>query len=174
MQSGTPVVGEQTNTLWIKAGEIYPYVGNPSYYRCPADTSTALATIAYPLGGRGNPRVRSVSMNVWVGAGSSSVISDLGVAASAYHIYRTETDLSNPGPANLSLILDENPFSINDAMLIEEPSTAGLDATTAWIDLPATYHNGSGGISFCDGHAQMRLWTDPRLAGRAKIGRAHV
>ena len=31
---------------------------------------------------------------------------------------------------------------------------------TEWIDCPASYHNGAGGISFADGHAQIKKWTD--------------
>src|SRR5665213_2632399 len=32
--------GMETNVAWEKGGQIYPYVGNPGVYRCPADTST--------------------------------------------------------------------------------------------------------------------------------------
>ena len=59
-----------------------------------------------------------------------------------------------PGPANLWLLLDENPYSINDAYFLDFPSDTG------WVDCPASYHNGACGISFCDGHAQIKKWTD--------------
>ena len=29
-------------------------------------------------------------------------------------------------------------------------------------DFPASYHNGAGGLSFADGHAEIRRWRDPR------------
>jgi prepilin-type processing-associated H-X9-DG protein len=29
-----------------------------------------------------------------------------------------------------------------------------------WIDAPASYHNGGGGLSFADGHAEIKRWTD--------------
>jgi prepilin-type processing-associated H-X9-DG protein len=29
-------------------------------------------------------------------------------------------------------------------------------------DLPASYHNGAGGVSFVDGHAEIKRWLDPR------------
>ena len=35
-------------------------------------------------------------------------------------------------------------------------------ATTRIIDYPASYHNGAGGISFADGHAEIKKWVDPR------------
>jgi prepilin-type processing-associated H-X9-DG protein len=34
-------------------------------------------------------------------------------------------------------------------------------ANLSWVDYPATYHNGANGMAFCDGHAQIRKWTDP-------------
>jgi prepilin-type processing-associated H-X9-DG protein len=27
-----------------------------------------------------------------------------------------------------------------------------------WIDFPAVYHNGAGGLSFADGHAEVHKW----------------
>ncbi|MCL5098014.1 MAG: hypothetical protein M1608_10900 [Candidatus Omnitrophica bacterium] len=30
------------------------------------------------------------------------------------------------------------------------------------VDVPASYHNGAGGISFADGHAEIHKWLDPR------------
>jgi prepilin-type processing-associated H-X9-DG protein len=62
--------------------------------------------------------------------------------------------LTLPGPANLWLLLDENPYSINDAYFLAVPSDTG------WVDMPASYHNNACGISFCDGHAQIKHWTD--------------
>jgi prepilin-type processing-associated H-X9-DG protein len=29
-------------------------------------------------------------------------------------------------------------------------------------DLPASYHNRAGGLSFADGHSEIRKWQDPR------------
>ncbi len=35
-------------------------------------------------------------------------------------------------------------------------------AAARMIDYPASYHNGAAGISFADGHAEIRRWRDPR------------
>jgi prepilin-type processing-associated H-X9-DG protein len=32
-----------------------------------------------------------------------------------------------------------------------------------WVDTPASYHNKAGGLSFCDGHSEIRKWTDSKL-----------
>lgn len=151
---------EPTNIVWLQAGLIYPGVGNPGVYRCPADTSTYyVSTTALPKGGRGNPRVRSMSMNGYMNGSK-----DYNNYASGFRIYRKESDLALPGAANLWLMLDENPYSINDAFFINNPSSTKNPPTgTSWTDCPATYHNGACGINFCDGHAIIRKWVDPTV-----------
>ena len=162
MQTGAPN-GEPTNSAWVKAGQIFLYVGNIDVYRCPADHSTYKAGTAYPTGGQGDPRVRSMSMNGWIGPTASVVIS-MGLNGSGFRVYTKESGLGIPGAANLWLLMDENPFSINDGFLIDQPTSTGNPPTgQKWGDYPATYHNNSCGLSFCDGHAETKKWTDPVL-----------
>jgi prepilin-type N-terminal cleavage/methylation domain-containing protein/prepilin-type processing-associated H-X9-DG protein len=163
---GAPLIlGEQTNVLLLQHGQIYPYVGSPGPYRCPADHSTASGANAYPLGGKGNPRVRSMSMNAWIGPYPEAINNNLGAAAKFYHVYSKDGDMAVPGSANLWVLMDENPWSINDGWLEENPSgtTANPPTATSWTDEPASYHNNACGISFGDGHAQIRKWTDKNM-----------
>jgi prepilin-type N-terminal cleavage/methylation domain-containing protein len=152
MEQGAPVEGEQTNVAWIMAGQLYPYVGSPGVYRCPADNSGVNGENVYPLGGAGNNRVRSMSMNAWLNP-PPVAIQDCAMKV-GYDIYTKTTDLSVPGAANLWLFIDENPYSINDAFFLDFPSDTG------WVDCPASYHVGACGLSFCDGHAQIKQWND--------------
>jgi prepilin-type N-terminal cleavage/methylation domain-containing protein/prepilin-type processing-associated H-X9-DG protein len=144
--SQTGVTGDNNlGWQWIKLGEIYPYVNNVAVYHCPGDNTFVQA---------GYPRVRSMSMNVWlnplqVWAGDPS--------ASSLLVYHKESDLTRPGPANLWVFIDENPISINDGSFISDPN---LDH---WVDYPATYHNSAGGMAFADGHAQIRRWRDSNV-----------
>jgi prepilin-type N-terminal cleavage/methylation domain-containing protein/prepilin-type processing-associated H-X9-DG protein len=137
--------GAVANIGWqyIKLGLIYPYVNNPVVYKCPADNSS------YPSFGISYPHVRSMSMNTWM-----SPIAPWGTGVASFY---KESDMANPGAANLWLLIDENPYSINDGSFISDPTY------TTWIDYPATYHNNSGGISFADGHALIKAWSDPTL-----------
>ena len=153
MEEDSPVEGEQTNVLWPMAGVLYPYVGSPGVYRCPADGSTFNGDTVYPLGGPGNDRVRSMSMNAWLNP-PAVAISDCAMNV-GYRIYAKASDLSVPGAANLWLFIDENPYTINDAFFLDFPSDTG------WVDCPAHYHVNACGLSFCDGHAQIKEWTDP-------------
>jgi prepilin-type N-terminal cleavage/methylation domain-containing protein/prepilin-type processing-associated H-X9-DG protein len=152
MSQGADVPGEQISQGWIKAGLLYPYVGSPGPYRCPADTSTYKDGTVYPIGTAGTNRLRSISMNAWVNPSPNAYAAyQSGIG---YRVYRKTSDLSVPGPAGLWLLLDENPYSINDGYFLDIPNDSG------WVDCPAAYHNEACGISFCDGHAQIKKWTD--------------
>lgn len=59
--------------------------------------------------------------------------------------------------SDIWVALDENPGTINDHWFLNHPANYPF----TWVDRPACYHNRSGGLSFADGHAQMRKWTDP-------------
>jgi prepilin-type N-terminal cleavage/methylation domain-containing protein len=132
---------------WIMLGALYSYVGNAAVYKCPADI------LSYPLSGANYAHVRSMSMNAWI---SPVVPWDNDVNVLSYY---KDAELANPGPAHLWLLIDENPYSINDASFICYP----LQSPTAWVDYPASYHINSGGLSFADGHAQIRTWRDPTV-----------
>jgi len=144
--------GQQTNLNWVKAGLIYSGVANPDVYRCPADPSTYNAQSIYPAGGGGQPRVRSMSMNAWLAPDPGAA---QGMRNTHYVVFNKTGDLCGPGAANILLMLDENPWSINDGFFDDTPGE------TSWYDRPASYHGGAGGLSFCDGHAIIRKWKDP-------------
>lgn len=133
-----------TDPAWIQMGTIYQYAKQVSVYRCPADVSTALVY------GKVLPRTRSMSMNCW--------LSPYSPWTSGYRVFYKESDLTM-GAVNTWLFMDENPASINDGYMVENPGV------NQWIDYPATYHNKAGGIAFCDGHAQIRKWTDASVIG---------
>jgi prepilin-type processing-associated H-X9-DG protein len=69
-------------------------------------------------------------------------------------IYRKEADLILPGAANTWVFIDENPFSINDGSFVCDVSIVN------WVDIPASYHGGAGGIAFADSHAEIKRWHD--------------
>ena len=51
-------------------------------------------------------------------------------------------------------------------MMVESAASARI------IDYPASYHNGAGGISFADGHAEIRKWVDARTRPAPKYNNA--
>jgi prepilin-type N-terminal cleavage/methylation domain-containing protein/prepilin-type processing-associated H-X9-DG protein len=131
-------------------------------YKCPADLS--VVTIA----GTTYPRVRSMSMSQAFGPGDWLDPGGFGVNPSTkkYRVYYKTSDIINPGPAMCYVLLDEHPDSLNAGgfanMMVENAAAARI------IDFPASYHNGAGGISFADGHAEIRKWVDPRTRAPVK------
>src|ERR1019366_10475983 len=72
--------------------------------------------------------------------------------------YDKESSFTRPGPVNTWVIMDENPYTINDGSF----AVSGLAAagTTYLIDYPTGYHGGSGGLAFADGHSIVHKWQD--------------
>ena len=60
-------------------------------------------------------------------------------------------------PVMMWVMIDENPTTINDPVFDASAGNAW------WTDFPATYHNGAGGLSFADGHAEIHLWRDSNV-----------
>ena len=74
-------------------------------------------------------------------------------------IYRKQSDISVPTPVNCWVFIDESPGTVNDGYFLCDP----ISNPAQWVDLPAAYHNGAGGIAFADGHAEIKKWGDGRI-----------
>jgi prepilin-type processing-associated H-X9-DG protein len=142
----TPGNTDNTNKLFLLNAKIGPYSKSLGIYKCPADTYDCIIQKA------SLPRVRSVSMNSFVGV----VDSDYGQKQTPpCYIYRKLSDIKVPPPCNVWVFVDEHPDSINDGWL-----TDGWPGGGGWGDLAASYHAGSCGIGFADGHCEIHKWRD--------------
>jgi prepilin-type N-terminal cleavage/methylation domain-containing protein/prepilin-type processing-associated H-X9-DG protein len=126
---------------------------NPGVYKCPADKIAA----------KSGPRIRSISMNAFVGG--RFMTEDTGVGGSGpcknYRSYVKEAEFVVPGPSKLWMFVDEHPDSINDGFFeMNMPGVLSWPHATTWQDSPASYHNGACGFGFCDGHAEVKKWLD--------------
>jgi prepilin-type N-terminal cleavage/methylation domain-containing protein/prepilin-type processing-associated H-X9-DG protein len=126
-----------------------PFIKSADAFKCPADRSTA------QIFGRKLPRVRSLSMNNFVGAPSRSgpgfpLSNPQGT--SKYPPYQKMADIVSP--TMTFVFLDERPDSINDGTF-----STDVDNSLHLRDVPASYHGGAGGFSFADGHSEIRRWT---------------
>jgi prepilin-type N-terminal cleavage/methylation domain-containing protein/prepilin-type processing-associated H-X9-DG protein len=131
---------QNTNLDLIKNALLGPYVArNTGIFKCPADQ------VPCPLG----PRVRSMSMNAYVGPQDAS-----GTPISPnWQQFIKASNFRNP--SMIFVTLDEHPDSINDGWYV---ISADLAQKWQWGDLPASYHNGACGFSFADGHSQIKKW----------------
>ena len=83
-------------------------------------------------------------------------------------ILESHTDMTDPGPSMVWVLLDEHPDSINDAAFANQMVTADKLSTAHIIDFPASYHNGACGFSFADGHSEIKKWKDGRTIAPVK------
>jgi prepilin-type N-terminal cleavage/methylation domain-containing protein/prepilin-type processing-associated H-X9-DG protein len=156
---------DNTNTAALKnpaKSKFAYYLTAVEVYKCPADLSSV------KISGKIYPRVRSMSMSQAFGPGDWLDPAGFGanVTSKKYRTYAKTTDIEDSGPAMCWVLLDEHPDSMNAGgfanTMVESPGAARI------IDFPASYHNGAAGISFADGHAEIRKWVDARTRPKPK------
>jgi hypothetical protein len=154
---------DNTNIWNLKNALLGPYVGQSvGVYKCPADMSTSRH------GGKVYPRVRSLSGNAYWGELAPSR-NDTPYTA-GYYQFKKITDM--PSPSKTWLFIDEREDSMNDGWFAVDMSGYDPLNPKAYIlvDMPASYHNKAGGLSFADNHAEIRRWVDYRTCPSLKKG----
>ena len=143
---------DNTNIAYLRDGRLGPYLKSFAVYKCPADLSKTWGSTV--PAGRDNPaRVRSISMNQ-----AFRTYPTEHWSSPPWRIFRKTSDMINPLPSNLWVVIDENPDSINDAAFAMQMDSR----STIWQDGPATYHGGGCGFTFADGHSEIKKWRDSR------------
>ncbi|HXA44883.1 MAG TPA: prepilin-type N-terminal cleavage/methylation domain-containing protein [Candidatus Angelobacter sp.] len=143
------------NAQLLRLGLIFPYVQSVDIFKCPADQRTAYFGKPPPIPSPNPLTVRSMSMNGYMNPIVDKFQTSTAPLNQGYRIFRKQSDLFVIGPANCWVMLDENPWSINDGWFCTDPVN--------WVDKPATYHNNACGFSFADGHAEIHKWRDLAL-----------
>jgi prepilin-type N-terminal cleavage/methylation domain-containing protein len=154
----------------IKKSPLWSYCGNSlGIWRCPADHSKVT------VNGEVKPRVRSMSMNIYVGGfgGTDSGLSGSRLlredeyrtnqGGQLWHVYLKMCEFTDPGPSRTWLLMDMREDSIDWGNFGTDMS-GWPDQPAAWrfYDLPGSYHARAGGLSFVDGHAEIHVWRDDR------------
>ena len=147
--------------LTVKQSPMWPYCGkNLGIWKCPADRSFV------SVNGVQKSRVRSMSMNVYLGGWGGTYGNwdrIYGRIWTDFKIFMKQSDLANPGPAGIYVFLDVREDSIDMGNFAT--SMAGWPDEPQlfqFLDLPGFQHHRAGGLSFADGHAEIKRWRDPR------------
>jgi prepilin-type N-terminal cleavage/methylation domain-containing protein/prepilin-type processing-associated H-X9-DG protein len=148
-----------TNIALIRNGVLAVYLGgNLGVYKCPADSYLSPAQRSRGFLGR----TRSLAMNAFFGPYSPNPAPGANWAQGRnehFNSYRQWLKLSSvPRPANYFVVLDEHPDSVNDGYFLNNPTTTN---PSQWGDYPAAYHGGAGGLSYADGHSEIKKWKQP-------------
>jgi len=140
------------NNRWPYAAYLGQYVKNLAVFKCVADRASVT------VGGTRRDRVRSLSMNNFVGESSRAWTAD-----PRYVVYTKLNSIKSP--VYCFVFLDEREDSINDGWFATDP--ARLDQV---IDYPASYHGRAAGFTFADGHSEIKRWKDPRIMPALRPG----
>jgi prepilin-type N-terminal cleavage/methylation domain-containing protein len=135
-------------------GSIGQYSKNAGIYHCPADKTPS---------GFGPLRVRSVSMNGYVGPTAAGSLSAEYLTGSQEKYLKT-TDFIKLKAADAIVFLDERSDSLNDGWYRSPTSSTVVE------DLPAIFHGSSTSFSYADGHSQLHKWTDGRFIAMTQGG----
>ena len=146
---------DNTNTLLLldpQYAVLGPYAQSANIHRCLASKVTAQEGTARL------PVVRTVSMSGWMGWPNTAPWN------TGYRLFRKTTDIIAPSPSETFVFLDERDDSIDDCYFATDMGTHQL------VNFPASYHGGSGGVTFVDGHAEIHRWRSPELLRRQQVG----
>ena len=161
-----PFPGDNTNQQMLlnpANSGFAPYLQSAAVYKCPADLSMVT------LSGKKYARVRSMSMSQAMGGPGGWLPPGSGYqdGQQRYKIFKKSSEIASVGASQMYVLLDEHPDSINAGgyanQMVESPGAARI------IDYPASYHNRAAGISFADGHAEIKKWLDARTVQPVKF-----
>jgi general secretion pathway protein G len=124
---------DSTNSALIRLGKLFPYVSQPASYHCPADRSQT----------RGTPRVRSYSMNSWMG----SRYMEAAFPAKGYRTFLKDNEIAAAGASQLWVIADEYESTIDDGFFV-----VIMDNSRPVESVPADRHRHGYVLNFADGH----------------------
>lgn len=161
---------DATNSAYIVKALLFPYTRSEALYKCAGNQKNML---------------RGVSMNASMGIcdGSGAYLkfmpwSSPNSGGNNFMVLSKSSQIRRP--ADIYVITDEDDKSINDAQF--RVDYAPSVNTFTLNDIPATYHGGSAGIGFTDGHAEMHKWRTLKVpvpgwvqsgTGLANWGAAH-
>ncbi len=150
---------DNTNTIYVTHALLGPFAGHAArLFKCPTDRSVSEV----------GPRIRSYAIN--------SLVGDPGELTNRFNPSYIQafrpSDFSRP--AQTFVFLEEHPDTINDGFFMNR-----LEDAAQWGNLPASYHNNAGNLSFADGHAESHRWVVgstlvPPVKGALQTGAAAV
>lgn len=147
-----PGVLDSTNRNTILNGKLFPYNKCSAVYRCPSDRSMT----------QGVPRVRSYSINSWMGGRPLA-------GQDQFRVFQKESDIVDPQPTEAFVFIDEHEKSINDGWFAVD-----MQGVRGFFDAPAVRHGTHFPLSFADGHAESWKIKDPRTLKWSPVGMANT
>jgi prepilin-type N-terminal cleavage/methylation domain-containing protein/prepilin-type processing-associated H-X9-DG protein len=148
--------GQYVSDQLVQAGALFSYVPNLGVYHCASDDSS------WNLVVKTYPRPRSYAMNCYLAPIINPALNLYGswtsVGSMGTRNFFKETDMLAPGPCDTYVFIDESQFSINDGFFVSDPTQGNY-----WQDVPSVRHGGACGLSYADGHSEVKRFNDGAL-----------
>jgi len=137
---------QATNAQLLQQGILFPYTSETALYHCPADQSQT----------NGLPRVRSYSMNGWIG----STYMNITEGEPGYQTYLKESGMAAIGTSALWVFMDEHEATIDDSWFM-----VTMNDSSPFASYPAMRHSRGYNLNFADGHVEHYVLRDPNTQG---------
>ena len=141
---------DNTNISLLMHSQLGRYSSSPGIYVCPADRSKS-------RGSGGPPRVRSYSMNGYMGEKAEPF-------TPGYQQFSKQSEFGRLGPSEAFVFIDEREDSINDSCFLVDME--GYDprqgSSHVWMNYPGAYHSRGGVLAYADNHVAQQRWRDAR------------
>jgi prepilin-type processing-associated H-X9-DG protein len=134
------------NSVFLEQGALFPYTGETALYHCPADLSEI----------NGMSRVRSYSMNGWIGSSDMNALP----GEASFQTYVKEGGMAAMGTSGLWVFADEHETTIDDSWF-----EVTMDDSAPFASFPATRHSRGYNLNFADGHVEHYALHDPNTLG---------
>ncbi len=142
-----------------KYSPLWQFLKSVESWRAPGDKSTGKVR-AGDRKGQVLPRMRSYSMNNWMGEGGA-----WGNSGPGWKSYKSLTDIDRP--TDRFVFVDEREDSINDGYFVVDMAGYKVDGanngTGKLVDRPAGYYNNGCHFTFADGHSEIHKWRSKEL-----------
>jgi prepilin-type N-terminal cleavage/methylation domain-containing protein len=148
---------------------LWQFINSKEAWLAPGDKSMGRVRGNSPqaayLAGQTVRRVRSYSMNNWMGKGGA-----WGNSGTGWRSYEKSSSIDDP--AQRFVFIDEHERSINDGYFVVDMAgfnTRG-DGTGQVVDVPATYYNNGCHLTFADGHSEIKKWLTGQVLNPRRNG----
>ena len=138
---------------YTKQSPLWDYTGGSiAIWNCPSDKSFGINNENVRV-----PRIRSMSMNNWVGGPPWSA------SGQGWRTFYKDSDMVAPGPSQTFVLVDERNESINDGyFVVDMIGYPNSPSAYKIVDYPGRYHNNAATFAFADGHSEIHKWSNPK------------
>jgi len=146
-------VPDAVDQRFITGSPTYRYLTSQEVFHCPADKAGLRNGAQIVL------RNRSYAINAFMGNTTTVWVQN---HAAVFKTAKRFRDLTGPGPSEVYVLIDEHENSINDSHFFPFDNLRSFN-NNPWLDAPSGRHGNAAGLTFADGHAEIKKWRSPGL-----------